>query len=138
MQHDVAGNFKLIAVMIAGTVHKQQDEVPGVFFAQDVQKNLEAFGIGRRHDQKDASTVLRADCAIQINIFTNELGGNLWPDAGGCPARPRAVHPAEARFIGEHDLQATTPPGGSPPGFPHSIWKIVFLIAFWAARSRLG
>jgi hypothetical protein len=24
-------------------------------------------------------------------------------------------------------LQATTPPGGSPPGFPHSIWKIVFL-----------
>jgi hypothetical protein len=27
---------------------------------------------------------------------------------------------AEARFIGEHDPQATTALGGSSPGFPHS------------------
>ena len=130
MQHDIGGDHEFVALMIAGTVHKQQDEVPGVFFAQDVQKNLEAFRIGRRHDQIDASSVLRADCAIQIDVFTNELGGDLRPDADGSPARSRAVHPAEARFIGEHDLQATTPPGGSPPGFPHSIWKIVFLKEF--------
>jgi hypothetical protein len=25
MQHDVAGNFKVIALMIAGTVYEQQD-----------------------------------------------------------------------------------------------------------------
>jgi hypothetical protein len=45
-------------------------------------------------------------------------------------ARSRAVHPAEARFVGEHDAQAATTLGGSPPGFPHSIGKIVFLKAF--------
>src|SRR5258708_40052643 len=74
--------------------------------------------------------VPRADCAIQIDVFTNELGGDLRPDADGSPARSRAVHPAEARFIGKHDSQPTTTPGGSPPGFPHSIWKIVFLKEF--------
>ena len=46
MQHDIGGDHEFVALMIAGTVHKQQDEVPGVFFAQDVQKNLEAFRIG--------------------------------------------------------------------------------------------
>jgi hypothetical protein len=45
---------------------------------------------------------------------------------------------ALVRFIGEHDPQATTAPGGSLPGFPHSIWKAAFLKAFWAATSRLG
>src|SRR5882724_6072041 len=61
--------------------------------------------------------------AIQIDIFTNELAGDLWPDTNGCPARSRAVHPAEARFVGEHDAQAATTPGGSQPGFPDSIRK---------------
>src|ERR1035438_346569 len=70
------------------------------------------------------------DCAIQIDEFTNELAGDLRPDADGCPARSRAVHPTEPRFIGKHDAQATATPGGSPPRFPHSIGKIVFLKAF--------
>jgi hypothetical protein len=104
----------------------------GYFFAKvsSLQKNLKAFRIGRWHDQIDTSSVLRADCAIQIDVFTNELAGDLRPDADGCPARSRAVHPTEPRFIGEHDAQATATSGGSPPSFPHSIGKIVFLKAF--------
>ena len=38
------------AVVIAGSVHKKQDEVPGIFLRQGLQKNLKAFRIGRRHD----------------------------------------------------------------------------------------
>jgi hypothetical protein len=30
MQHDVGGDYELIAVMIAGAVHEQQDELPGI------------------------------------------------------------------------------------------------------------
>jgi hypothetical protein len=63
-----------------------------------LQKNLKAFRIGRRHDWVDTSSVLRADCAIQIDVFTNELAGDLRPNADGCPARSRAVHPTERRF----------------------------------------
>jgi hypothetical protein len=40
------------------------------------------------------------------------------------------VNATEPRFIGKHDAQATATPGGSPPSFPHSIGKIVFLKAF--------
>ena len=126
MQNDIGGDLEFVANVIAGSIHNKQDKLPRIFLRHGIQKNLEAFGVGRRHDQKDASTVLRADCAIQIYVFTNELGGNLWPDAGGCPARPRAVHPAEARFVGEHDAQAATTPGGNPPGVPHGIGKPFF------------
>jgi hypothetical protein len=45
--------------MIAGTIHEQQDELPGVLLGQCLQKNLESFGIGRRHDQIDAGSILR-------------------------------------------------------------------------------
>jgi hypothetical protein len=34
------------------------------------------------------------------------------------------------RFIGEQDPQTTASPGSSPLGFPHSIWKAIFLNAF--------
>jgi hypothetical protein len=126
MKHNIGGCHEIVAAMVAGSVHKKQDEVLGIFVGQDVHKNLEAFRIRRRHDQIDASSVLWADSAIQIDVFTNELGGNLRPDADWSPARSRAVHPAETRFVGEHDAQAATPPGGSPPGFSHSIWKLFF------------
>src|SRR6266436_809574 len=129
MQHDVVGDLELLAVMIARTVHEQQDELAGVLLGQCGQENLEAFRIGRRHDQIDASSVLRADGAIEVDVFANELGGNPRPDADGSPARSWAVHPPKACFIGEHDAQATTPSGGSPTSLPHSIWKIFFLKA---------
>ena len=52
MQHDIGGDHEFVALMIAGTVHKQQDEVPGGIFAQGCpEKIVEAFRIGRRHDQ---------------------------------------------------------------------------------------
>ena len=130
MQNDIGGDLEFVAAVIAGSVHNKQDEIPGIFLRHGLQKNLEAFGIGRRHDQKDASSVLRANCAIQIDVFTDELGGDLWPYANGCPARSRAVHPAEARFVGEHDAQAATTSGGSQPGFSDSIGKPFFLKAF--------
>src|SRR6516164_4226190 len=100
MQDDIGGDLKFVAAMIAGSVHKKQDQLVVIFLCQGLQKNLEAFGIGRRHDQEDASSVLRADSAIQIDVFTNELAGDLRPDADRCPARSRAVHPTEPRFIG--------------------------------------
>jgi hypothetical protein len=130
MQHDIGGDFELVAVVIAGTIHKHQDELPGVLLGQCLQKNLEAFCVGRRHDQIDASSILGADCAIEVDIFTNELGGDLRSRSVGRPARSRAVHPPKARFIGEHDAQAATTSGGSPPGLPHGIWKAFFLNAF--------
>ena len=130
MQDDIGGDLEFVAAVIAGSVHKKQDQFLGIFLRQGLQKNLEAFGIGLRHHKIDASSVLRADCAIQIDVFTNELAGDLRPDADGCPARSRAVHPAEPRFIAEHDAQATATLGGSPSSFPHGIGKIVFLKAF--------
>ena len=126
MQNDIGGDLEFVAAVIAGSVHNKQDQLLRILLRQGVEENLEAFGIGRWHDQIDASSVLRADCAIQIDVFTNELRGDLRPDADGSPARSWAVHPAEPRFVGEHDAQAATTPGGSPPGFPHSIGKIVF------------
>ena len=74
MQNYISGDLKFVSAVVAGSVHNKQ-------------KNLEAFGIGRRHHQVDASSVLRADRAIQIDVFTNELAGDLWADADGCPAR---------------------------------------------------
>jgi hypothetical protein len=40
-------------------------------------------------------------------------------------ARGSSVHPAEPRFITEHDAQATAPFGGSPSSVPHGIGKNV-------------
>jgi hypothetical protein len=37
--------------MVAGTIHEQQDELPGVLLGQCLEENLEAFRIGRRQDQ---------------------------------------------------------------------------------------
>jgi hypothetical protein len=66
------------------------------------------------------------------------LGGDTGPCADRRPARANAIHAPEARFISEHDTQPPPAPGRSPPSFPHSIRKAVFLKAFCAARSRLG
>jgi len=100
------------------------------FSREDIEENLEGCRIRRRHDQIDARSVLRADPSVQVDVFANELGGDLGPGADGSPARPWPIDTAEARLIGEHDPQATTAPGGSPPGLPHRIWKTVFLKEF--------
>src|SRR5215469_11901006 len=102
-------------MMIAGSVYKQQDELPGILLGQCLQENLEALCVGRRHDQIDAGSILRADGAIQVDLFANELAGDLRPRSIRSPARSRAVHPIEARFIGEHDAKAVATTGSRPP-----------------------
>src|SRR3954464_14333883 len=116
----IVWDLEFLAAVIASSVRNKQDQVLGICLRYCVEENLEALGIGRRHDQKDARSVLRADCTIQINIFTNKLGGNLRPDADRSPAPTRPGHPPEARLVREHDAQAPAAPGGSPPGFPYS------------------
>src|SRR5271166_5326087 len=115
--------------MVGGAVEHQEDIVPGKLSRQDVEEGLEAGRVRCRHDQINASPVLWRDRAVQIDVFANELGGDLGPDADRGPARPRPIDTAEPRFIGEHDAQAPTASGGSLPGLPHSIWKAVFLKA---------
>ena len=61
MQDDIGGDLEFVAAVIAGSVHKKQDQFLVIFLRQGLQKNLEAFGIGCRQDQEDASSVLRAD-----------------------------------------------------------------------------
>ena len=43
---------------------------------EDVEESLEACRIRCRHDQIDARSVFRADRAVQIDIFANELSGD--------------------------------------------------------------
>jgi hypothetical protein len=67
----------------------------------------------------------------QEDILPGKLSrqGDLGSDADRGPAWPWPVEPAETRFIGEQDPQATASPGGRPLGFPHSMWKAIFLKA---------
>src|SRR5271168_5117394 len=122
--------IRVAATVVGGAVENQENILPGKFLRQNLEEDLEARRIRCRHDQIDPGAVLRGDRAVQIDVFADELGGDLGPDFAGSPTWPRSVDAAEACFIGEHDAQATTAPGGSPPGFPHSIWKAVFLKAF--------
>jgi len=92
MQHDVVGNPEFVAVMIARTVHEQQDELPAVLLGQCVRKNLEALRVGRWHDQIDAGSILWADCAVEVDEFANKLGSHLRPDGLRRPARSGPVH----------------------------------------------
>jgi hypothetical protein len=68
MQHDIVGDFEFIAMMIADTVHEQQDKLPAVLPGQSLEENLRAFRVGRRHDQIDASSVLWGDGATEVRI----------------------------------------------------------------------
>ena len=94
--------------------------------ARDPATNARGRGVPRRSVLPEprrgpAPATSPGDRAVQIDVFANELGGDLGPGAGWSPARPRVIDPAEPRFIGEHDPQATTAPGGS---------RLAFLTAF--------
>src|ERR1700730_11016659 len=117
----------LSGTMVWRAVENQEDILSGKFSGEDIEEDLEACRIRSRHDQINAHSVLRANRSVQVDVFANELGGDLGPGTDGSPTRPRTVHPVEARFIVEHDPQATTPPCRSSLGFPDSIWKTVFL-----------
>jgi hypothetical protein len=64
MQYDIVRSLEIRALMIAGAVHEQQDELSAVLLGQCVEKTLEALRIRRRQDEIDASSVLRADGTI--------------------------------------------------------------------------
>jgi hypothetical protein len=74
------------AAMVGGAVENQEDILPGKLSRQDVQEGLEARRIRSRNDKIDASPVLRRDRAVQIDVFANELGGDLGPGANRGPA----------------------------------------------------
>src|ERR1700682_4658683 len=93
--------------MVGGAVENQEDILPGKLSRQGVEEDLKARRIRSRHDQIDTSPILWRDRAVQIDVFANELGGDFGPDADRGPARPRPVDPAETRFIGKQDPQAT-------------------------------
>ena len=116
--------------MVRSAVDNQENVVPGMFSREGVKEGLEAGGIRCRHDQIKASPVSRAHRTVQVDVFANELGGDLGPGAGRSPARAGPIDAAEPRFVGEHDPQVTSTPGGSPPGFPHGIGKAAFLKSF--------
>src|ERR1700704_6053041 len=105
-----------------GAVENQEDILPGKLSRQGGEEDLKARRIRSRHDQIDTSPILRRDRAVQIDVFANELGGDLGADADRCPAWPWPVDAAETRFIGEQDPQVTASPSGSPLGF---IWKAI-------------
>ena len=81
---------------------------------QHVEEDLEACCIRSRHDQIDASAVLRGDRAVEIDIFADELRRDRGPPADWCPARADAVHAAETRLISEHDAQQFDHAGQRP------------------------
>ena len=64
-------------------------------------------------------------------IFADQLGGHFRSGPAWRPARSGPIDATKSRFVGEHDAQAATPPGGGAAGFVHSVRKAVFLKASW-------
>ena len=75
------------------------------------------------------------ECAMR---FADQLGGHFRSGPDWRPARSGPIDATKSRFVGEHDAQTATPPGGGAAGFVHSMRKAVFLKASCAARWRLG
>ena len=82
------------------------------------------FEVG--YDQINGSTILWRDRTVQIDVFADELGGHFGPRADRRPARPQPVHAAKARFIGEHDAQVSSAPGGESGGLSTASGKPFF------------
>jgi hypothetical protein len=87
-QRDIVGERESAAAMVWGAVDNQGNILLGKFPRQDVKEALEARRIRRRHDQIDAGAVIRRDRAVQIDVFTDELRGDLGPGADWGPAGP--------------------------------------------------
>ena len=105
---------------------------------QHVEKGLEACCGRLVSSQINASTILWRDRTVQIDVFADELGGHFGPRADRRPARPQPVHAAKARFIGEHDAQVSSAPGGSPAGFPSTASGKPFFACILRGEVALG
>src|ERR1700731_4640454 len=112
--------------MVGGAVENQEDILPGKLSRQGGEEDLKARHIRSRHDQIDTSPILRRDRAVQIDVFANELGGDLGlMPIGAQHGRGRLMRPKRASSA-NRDPQVTASPSGSPLGFPHGIWKAIF------------
>jgi hypothetical protein len=92
-----------------------------------LQEDLEAFRIGRRHDQIDASSIVRSDGAAQVDVFADALAGDLRLVEASTVAwrfmRPKGASAANMMSTCNHHWP-------QPPGLPHSVGKAVFFKAF--------
>jgi hypothetical protein len=113
--------------MVWSAVENQQDILPGEASRQCVEEALEERGVRCRHDQVDASAVLRADRAIKIDVLTNELRGDLGSDPARRPAGPWAIDPPEPCFVGEHNPQSPPAAGSPSPGQGYGAWETASL-----------
>jgi hypothetical protein len=112
--------------LIGCAVENQQDVLPGKLARQHREEDLEACRVGGRHHQVDgASAVLGRDRAVQVDVFTDELGGDLGPYASRRPALGECDSWGRS-FISEHDAQSPPTAGGGLSGSPHSIRNAVF------------
>jgi hypothetical protein len=76
-QCDVAGDHKVVADMIASTIHKEQNMRPRILLSQSVQEDLKAFRICCQHDQEHTRPVFGTYRSIQVGELSNELAGDL-------------------------------------------------------------
>src|SRR5258708_3580733 len=100
MQHDVGGDVEFVAMMIAGTIHEQQDELPGILLGECRKKNREALRVGRRNNKIAAGAALRAAGAIQIDVLATELTGALVASPHGEPSRAGGGPPGKGALGG--------------------------------------
>lgn len=63
-QRDIVWKHEVAAAMVGGAVEHQENILPGKLLREDVEEGLEARRIRCRHDQIDASPVLRTDRAV--------------------------------------------------------------------------
>ena len=137
-QRDVVRNDQHAAPMVGSPIEHEKDILSSELSCQRIEEGLEASGVRRRHDQIHAASVLGGDGAVQIDVFADQLGGHFRSGPDRHPARSGPIDATKSRFVGEHDAQTATPPGGGAAGFVHSMRKAVFLKASCAARWRLG
>ncbi len=90
------GSTSSLERWFGGAVKHQQDILPGKLSRQDVQEGLEARRIRCRHDQIDASAILRRDRAKQIDVFANEPRGDRLMPIGAPHGRGRLTRAERA------------------------------------------
>ena len=61
MQDDIGGDLEFVAAVIAGSVHKKQDQFLVIFLRQGLEKNLEAFGTREIVGRATAPTAKRSN-----------------------------------------------------------------------------
>ena len=116
---DIVGKGQLATAMVGRAVENQKDVLAGEPARQHVEEGLKAGGVRRRHDQIDANSVFWRDCAVQIDVFANELSGDrgLVP-IGAQHGRGRLMRPKRASSA---NMMRRCRPRLWPPAEPASL-----------------